>query len=168
MNKYFRLLYTLLFSRFRSPVEILGTSETPFRCYPNDLDVLRHMNNGVYFSLMDLARVDFMIRARVKNALDKNGWYPVVTAETMKFRRSLKLFQKFTIQTRILGWTDKAFLVEQQFVSQGDVVAAAVIMARFLRRKGGAVAPVEILDAVGFKESSPELPGAVQSWMGSL
>lgn len=168
MNKFFRLFYTLLFSRFRSQVEILGVSETPFRCYPNDLDVLRHMNNGVYFSLMDLARVDFMIRARVKDALDKNGWYPVVTAETMKFRRSLKLFRKFTIQTRILGWTDKAFLVEQQFLSQGDVVASAIIMARFLRRKGGSVAPAEILSAVGFNGPSPELPESVRAWMSLL
>ena len=168
MNKYFRLLYTLLFSRFRSKVEMLGVCETPFRCYFNDLDVLSHMNNGVYFSLLDLGRVDFMIRAGVKGALDKNGWYPVVTAETMKFRRSINLFQKFKVQTQILGWNEKAFIVEQKFVARGDVVASAIIMARFLKVTGGTVTPAEIMAAVDFKSPSPKIPDNVQAWIDSL
>lgn len=168
MNKYFRLLFTLLFARFRSKVEVLGTCMTPFRCYLNDLDVLRHMNNGVYFSLMDLARVDFMIRSEVKPALDKNGWYPVVTAEMMTFRRSIQLFQKFTIQTRILGWTDKAFVVEQQFDSRGSTIAKGVIMARFLKISGGSVSPQEVLKAVNFTDPSPNLPIHIYNWIKDL
>jgi acyl-CoA thioesterase FadM len=168
MNKFFRLFFTLFAAKYRSKVEILGTSLTPFHCYFNDLDVHRHMTNSVYFSLMDLARVDFMIRTGVKPVLDKNGWYPVVTAEMMSFRRSIKLFQKFTIQSRILGWTDKAFIVEQWFDAGGSTVAKGVIMARFLKIKGGSVMPAEILNAVNFTEPSPILPAHVAAWMRSL
>lgn len=168
MNKFFRLFFTLFAAKFRSKVEILGTSSTPFRCYFNDLDVLRHMNNGVYFSLMDIARVDFMIRSGVKPVLDKNGWYPVVTAEMMTFRRSIKLFQKFTIQSRIVGWTDKAFIVEQQFESKGSTIAKGVIMARFLKISGGSVMPSEILSAVNFTELSPNIPIHIYNWIKDL
>jgi hypothetical protein len=63
MNLIFRLIFTLLLSKARGPVSVLGPCLTPFRCWFTDLDILRHMNNGKYFSIMDLARVDLMIRA---------------------------------------------------------------------------------------------------------
>ena len=43
-------------------MSVLGLCLTPFRCWFTDLDVLRHMNNGKYFSIMDLARVDRILK----------------------------------------------------------------------------------------------------------
>ena len=40
----------------------------------------------------------------------------VVVAETILFRRSLTLFQRFEIETRIVGWDERAFLLEQRFL----------------------------------------------------
>ena len=115
MNLFFRLLWTLLAARFRSPVSLMGPCTTPFRCLPTDLDVLRHMNNGVYLSLMDLARVDLINRAGLAKKITAQNWYPVVVAETIRFRKSLELFDVFTIETKIVGWDEKAFLLEQKF-----------------------------------------------------
>ncbi len=154
MNLLLRLVILAIVGRFRSRVPVLGPCSTPFRVLPTDLDVLRHVNNGVYFSLMDLARVDLMRRSGLFGKLVKRGWYPVVMAETMQFRRSLKLFERFTIVTRVLTWDEKGILVEQRFERRGETVARAILRSRFLSRAGGSVPTADLL-ALGDVPFSP-------------
>jgi len=122
------------------------------------------MNNGVYLSIMDLARVDLMIRAGLWTDLNKNGMYPVVVAETIRFRKSLKLFDRFYIETSVLGWDDKAFILQQRFLRGGDSIADAVVRARFLRKSGGSVTPKEILSLAKVEIDSPPLPEHIKIW----
>ncbi|WII73459.1 thioesterase family protein [Bdellovibrio sp. 22V] len=167
MNLFFRLLHILLFSKFRSKVDVLQECATPFRVWPTDLDVLRHMNNGVYLSLQDLARVDYMIRAGAAEVIEKNGWYPVVASETIRFRRSLKLFQSFELCTRLLSWDEKYLYLEHKFVSKGEVIALGMIRARFLSKKGGLVAPQDLLKALNLQLSAPSFPEHLESWISA-
>ncbi len=164
MNLIIRLLWITLFSKWRKPVSVLGPCQTPFRCLLTDLDVLRHMNNGMYLSIMDLARVDLMIRAGVYDKLNSNGWYPVVVAETIRFRKSIKAFQAFVVETSVLGWDEKAFILEQKFLREGTCVAEAVVRARFLKKTGGSVSPQEVLQLAEFNSKSPELPEWIDHW----
>jgi acyl-CoA thioesterase FadM len=164
VNLFLRLLWLLIISRLRSPVSPFGPCRTPFRVLPTDLDVLRHVNNGVYLSLMDLARVDLMTRCGLGSRLRAQGWFPVVVAETIQFRRSLTLFQPFVIETRLLGWDDKAFLVAQRFVRGVEPIATAMVRARFLSRAGGTVAPAEVLTLVGVSGVSPPLSEYARRW----
>ena len=131
MNLLFRLIWQLLFGARRSPVPPLGPCRTPYRVWPSDLDVLMHVNNGVYLSMMDLARVDLMQRSGLMREVNARGWYPVVTAQTIQYRRSLKLFERFEIVTRVLAWSDKAILLEQRFERGGETVAHASSAAAF-------------------------------------
>ncbi len=164
MNLFFRLFWTLLVSRFRRPVSIMGPCSTPFRCLPTDLDVLRHMNNGMYLSLMDLARVDLMNRAGLAKKVAVHNWYPVVVAETIRFKKSLQLFDAFTIETRIVGWDEKAFLLEQKFLRKHTLMAEAVVRARFLKKSGGSVSPEEFFSKMKISEPHPLLPQWIHDW----
>lgn len=164
MNLIFRLLSVLLRSRTRGPVSIFGPCLTPFRCWLTDLDVVRHMNNGKYFSLMDLARVDLMIRAGLYGKLAQNSWYPVVVAETLRFRKSLRLLERFMIETVVLGWDEKAFILQQRFLRGGDCVAEGIVRARILKRSGGSVPPAQVLALSGIAAPSPSLPGWIDAW----
>lgn len=164
MNHFLRLIWTALFSRFRSKVSVFGPCLTPYRCLPQDLDVLRHMNNGVYLSLMDLARVDLMTRAGISGKISAQGWYPVVVAQSIRYRKSLELFDRFEIETTVLGWDEKAFLLQQRFLRGEECIAEAVVRARFLKKTRGSVLPEEILALAGVTSPSPELPGWVKDW----
>jgi len=164
MNLLFRLLWLALTGRFRSPVPPLGPCRTMFRVLPTDLDVLFHVNNGVYLSLMDLGRVDLMRRAGLLQQIAKRGWYPVVVAETIRFRRSLNLFDRFVIETRILAWDDKAFLVEQIFERDGEVIAHALVRARFLSKTGAKVQPADIVALAGDVPPPAEVPDYAARW----
>lgn len=158
MNLILRLLALPFLSRRRSGTSPLGPCRTPFRVWPTDLDILRHVNNGVYLSLMDLARVDLLNRAGYSVAIRKRGWYPVVTAETISFRRSLTLLQRFEIVTEVIGWDDRAFYLTQNFERDGVVVASAVVKARFLGRGGERVSPQAVMDLSSAPVEQPVLP----------
>ncbi|HEY0994656.1 MAG TPA: acyl-CoA thioesterase, partial [Gemmatimonadaceae bacterium] len=125
MNLVFRLAWIALTARFRPRVDLLGPARTRFRVLPTDCDVLLHVNNGVYLSLMDLGRVDLMLRSGLFGELRSRGWYPVVAGLTIQYLASLNPFERFVIDTRIVGWDERSFYVEQRFLRGGAVVAQA-------------------------------------------
>ena len=114
------------------------------RVLPTDLDLLMHVNNGIYFSLMDFGRWDMVFRNGVYDACYKKGWYAVVAGETIKFKKSLQLWDKFTLQTQVVGHDEKNFFVQQKFICRGELMATGLVKVRFLKKKGGSVTPEEI------------------------
>ena len=167
MKLILRLLWLLATARRRSRCSPLGPCETVFRVLPNDLDVFLHVNNGVYLTIADLGRTDMLLRAGVFARVRRLGWYPVVAAETIRFRRSLRLWQRFTITTRVLGWGERSIYIEQRFRTADEEVAHLVVDARFLARGGGRVAVRDLLDAFGLDGESPPLPDWVERWAAS-
>jgi len=163
-----RLLFLVLTQRRRSRLDVLAPCVTPFRVWPNDLDVFLHMNNGAYLTIADLGRVDLLLRADVYSPVRARGWYPVVAAQTIRFHRSLTLWQRYTITTRILGWSERSICLEQVFERDGRRVAHALIDARFLERGGRRVGTDELMGLIGQQRVSPELPGHAQQWIAML
>jgi acyl-CoA thioesterase FadM len=164
MNLFLRLLLLFVTARFRARCAPLGPTRKRFMVWPPDLDVLFHVNNGVYLSMLDVARVDLLLRSGTFTQLRRRGYYPVVAAETIRFRRSLQLFQTFEVQTAIVGWDEKAFIIQHRFLRREQLVAEAFVRARFLRRKGGTVSSQELLEAIGVAQPSPILPAWVEAW----
>lgn len=54
----------------------------------------------------------------------------VIGASTIRYRRSLEIWESFQIQTKIRGWDDKAFYLEQRFVSKRDGFVSAVMFSK--------------------------------------
>ena len=164
MNLLLRLAWILLTHRRRSPIGIWDEAVTPMRVAPTDLDPLLHMNNGKYLSLMDLGRVDLMLRAGLWPRLNKLGWYPVVAAQTITYRRSLNPLQGFDLVTRVIGFDDRAVYVEQTFRRDGRIHANAIVKARFLKKSGGSVSIEELLSLTGPAPADLTLPDWVEEW----
>lgn len=137
------------------------------RTLPTDIDVLRHMNNGRYLSLFDLGRWDLLLRTGLADAMRTRGWYAVVSSETITFRKSLGLWQRFTIESRLIGHDDRAIYLEHRAVVAGEIYARAIIRARMLKRSGGSVSHEELFGAVGRPEGLPEVPDWVHDWAGA-
>jgi acyl-CoA thioesterase FadM len=138
------------------------------RVWPTDLDVLGHMNNGVYLSIMDLGRMDLMQRSGVWSRMSRAGFYPVMANETISFRKSLQPWQRFTIETRIIGYDEKAVYTEQRAVADGEIYAAAVMRGRFLKRSGGTATMAEISAATGVDTTGSAVPDWVTRWASDV
>lgn len=149
-------------------------SRSTFRVWPTDLDILRHMNNGKYLSIMDVARFDLMIRNGVIDVFTRENWYPVVVGQTISYRKSLNPWKKFTIESRILGFDDQAVYMEQRFVRPApsgsaiagtpEVYARAIVRARILRRAGGVVPVDEFIEKCGAQDAAFDVPEEILAW----
>ncbi len=169
MNQLIRLVSIYLRARWRSRCGLLHPYSVEFTVQLTDLDIFLHMNNGRYFSIMDLGRVDLFVRSGLLEAIRKQGFGVTVAAETLRFRRSLTLFQRFTLETRILGWDEKAIIIQQRFLRRAErdlweVAAQGVVRARLVS-KGKAQPSTGFLRAFGPEfEASPPLPPWVAEW----
>ena len=174
---FFRTLLHSLLSRFGHRLGHYDVARTRFITLPTDQDILRHMNNGVYLSIMDIARFDMLHRTGIWAIFQAKGWYPVVVSETISFRKSLTLGQRFTVESRILGFDEKAVYVEQRFVRPVDgadtaedveVYARGFIRGRFLKRAGGVVTIEELTEAVGAVPDGLTVPTWLLEWSADV
>ena len=174
MTLWLRLLWLLVTApfrpRLRAPFEI---SELAFRVWPHDLDTSLHMNNGRYWSLMDLGRTDLMLRTGLWRAGLRNRWVPVVNAGSIRFRRELRLFRPIRLETAILCWTDQWLVIRHRILATGrdgtEIVAAvALVRAALYDRAGRAYVPVERLMAeIGVTAQSPEPAPEVAAFLAA-
>lgn len=160
----FRTMLHVFASRFRPRLGYFDVARTRMRVLPTDLDIFRHMNNGVYLSLFDIGRFELLHRARLWKAFIQRGWYPVVASETVTFRKSLTLWQAFVIESRIIGFDERAVYLEHRAVVGAEIYAQAFIRARFTKRSGGTVSVREIIDVVGAPPADLRLPAWLEQW----
>jgi len=168
VNLIFRTIIRMIRSRSASKLTMTDVGRMEFRVVPTDIDVLGHMNNGVYFSIMDLGRIDLMIRAGAWPRLRAKGYYPVMANETISFRKSLDLWTKFTLETRLAGYDEKAVYCEQRFVVDGEIYAVAMTRARFLKKSGGVVSTAELAEVVGADATSHQPEAWVAQWAAQV
>ena len=157
MNLYFRMFYMLFLSQFKRNASVFQDFITKHRVWPNDLDILGHVNNGRYFTITDNVRIGWLIQAGIWKEMKKRGYYAVVAGETAQFRKSLMPFQKFEIVSRNMGWDDKFFYVEHQFISKKGIHAIVLVKVMMLGKGNTKVSPHEILSLVPHPEGIPEV-----------
>jgi len=164
MNLYLRLISFRVLSRRRSRLELWDTAVTPFRVTLSDLDLLGHINNSKYLAIMDLARLDLMMRSGWWDKFRRQGWFPVVAGQTITYRKSLKLGQRFEVESRILGMDERWFYVQQVFRSEGAAYAHALVRARFLKKSGGSVEHDEMGEFLGGLPEWLDIPAWIGPW----
>ncbi len=138
-------------------VDLLATTRVHFRVWPNDLDFNGHVNNGRYLALADIGRIHWFTRTGVLGVARRHKAFPIIGDAIAKFRQDLKLFQRFEIHTRLLGWDQKWGFLEHRFV-RGDRVIGVVAIRGVFKGTGGPLDPGALLAGVAHSASSPELP----------
>lgn len=156
MNLYIRLLRTLLLSWLGPKASMLDELRLSYRVWPLDLDFNLHMNNGRYLTMMDLGRMQLLVRSGLFKHVLANGWMPVVGTVNMRFRRSLSPFQKYILSTRLHSWDEKWFYIEQRFLVGEEVYAVGMVKALILG-KGKPVPMKDMLAKMGV-EVGPSAP----------
>ncbi len=160
-----RMFWKGITLKARPPLAPLEASRLRFRVWPNDLDINVHMNNGRYLGAMDLGRLDLAFRTGLGQLMLRNGWKPLVGGLTMRYRKSLRLFEAYELHTRMLGWDAKWCFLEQRFLKDGELIAEGVVRLLFRGREGN-IPSADLLRRIGYDGPSPELPEAVHRWAG--
>jgi acyl-CoA thioesterase FadM len=97
----------------------------------------------------------------------KLKWMPIVNAAEFTYIRDIKPFQKFEIETKIVGWDEKYFYIEQRFVSERGLHCIVHVRGVFVCK--GKQIPLDTLVAeAGYKGDTPQLPAEVVMWKDFL
>ena len=136
MKYFWRMLRVWWNARRSEPHDLLEISRIPFKVQLRDIDVLMHMNNGTYLTMQDLGRFDLMLRTKAQSRLDKHGFSAVVARQTISYRKSLNLGDRYLLETRLLGSDERNFYLEQRFTKDGQIHARSYVLGRFVDKNG--------------------------------
>lgn len=155
------LLKALTRTRLRHTTD---ESVVTLRVWPNDLDLAGHMNNGRYATIMDLGRLDLLVRRGLLRPFIRNRWRPLVAGSVIRFHKSLGPFVRYELHTRLLYWDDKWFFFEQRFQRGAELYSRALVRT-IVRSRAGTVRPADLLAVVGADPVPPPPPPAVTALM---
>lgn len=174
MNLWIRLLWLLLSARWRSALALPGeVSKLTFRAWPLDLDPSMHINNGRYLTLMDLGRLDFMLRTSLWKAVLRHKWTPIASNVQIRFRREIRPFQSFRLETRLVTWDDMNVVMEQVFYLQsgaraGQVAARALFKGGIYDRAAKSFVPItRLMEEIGVFAPAPEPTPEVAAFLAA-
>jgi acyl-CoA thioesterase FadM len=174
MKLWFRLILYLL-TVWRRPrlAPPHDASELAFRVWPTDLDTSLHMNNGRYLTIMDLGRLDLMVRSGLWRAVLRHRWTPIANAVHIRFRRELGPLQTFTLRTELQSWTTSIVVMQQRFIfaggqRAGEIAASALFVGGLYDRKAKAFVPIErLMSELGVEAASPEPSAEVRAFLAA-
>ena len=172
MNLYLRLLSVLLRALFAPRItSVLDPARVRLRVWLNDLDMNGHMNNGRYLTIMDLGRLDLILRSGLLRLALKRKYQPVLAAAQMRFRMQLKPLRPFDLETRVVCWDDKWIYMEQRFLfvtgqKTGAVAAIGIVKGGFYDPKTRTTVPTaDLLKALNLPSESPAFPAHIKEWI---
>jgi acyl-CoA thioesterase FadM len=165
-------MWVLLTARRRGHLVLPAqTSVLSFRVWLHDLDLSIHMNNGRYLTLMDLGRLDVLVRSGLWREVLRHRWTPIASAITVRFQRELRPFQKFRLETRLLCWDASLVVMEQTFVIDGGTrngQAAARGLFKggvYDRKEKKFVEVARLMALLGVSEVSPPATPEVEAFL---
>lgn len=160
-------LFKLLLRGPRLPrLQPHDTCVTRWRVLPGDIDLFGHMNNGRYQTLMDLGRIDFLLRCGLFAGVLRERWIAPVGLASLSYRKPLKPFERFELHTRLLHWDERWFYFQQDFVRAGDAsrpVATGLVKTLFVGRSGAVGTPEVIRATAGRELVAPPLDEALRA-----
>lgn len=172
MNLWLRLLSFFITARWRAPIVLPGgVSRLRMRVWPTDLDLSLHMNNGRYLTLMDIGRLDFIFGTGLWRPLLKHRWTPIASAIVIRYRRELRSFDRFRLETRIIGWAEASIVMEQLFIfdggaREGEVAARALFKGGLYDRKARTfVTTLRLMSELGLDPVMPDPSAEVSAFL---
>lgn len=158
--------YSNVGTRTLSREALLSTSKVEGVVLPSDLDMQLHMNNSKYLREMDFGRFHHFVSTSLYASVISLESTLVVASTMIRYRRSLQLWQRFQLRTRILCWDDSSFYCEQRFVSKQGFVCAIALLKMAVRGR----TPKDLLErtCVGGYCQSPPFPPELETWTETI
>jgi len=148
------------------PLPLTGTHVSRHICWPWDLDFWFELNNGRTLTLYDLGRIPLARRMGLVRALRKQRWGMTVAGVSVRYRARIRVFKRFEIHSRTLGWDDR-FLYLYQTIWLGETCANQALYRLAITGPDGIVAPARVAELMGHNPESPPLPDWVRNWIAA-
>lgn len=142
---------------------ILDEDHLEMRVWPNDIDFNLHLNNARYLNMMDFGRMHLLARTHILSHVIRSRWVPLVGAVWMTYRRSLPLFARFTLRSKLVCCDERWFYIEQTFSASRGLAAVGWVKGA-LRSSAGILDPQAVIERVLPHAVSPPMPDSIATW----
>lgn len=162
-----RLIKEIIKHRNSPPLGLRDVHVSTHICWPQDIDLWMELNNGRTLTLYDLGRIPFGRRAGLLTALKDNGWGLTVAGVSVRYRRRIRPFEKFTIRSRLAGWDGRFFYIDQSIWKASGECANQALYRTAVTSRDGIVPPPQVAQVMGYAPDSPPLPEWVANWIAA-
>lgn len=162
MYIYFRTLKLFLTARYDAQLGFWDELERPMIVLPTDIDVFLEVNNGRYLSLMDIGRFEFGYKIGLIDALKRRKWGLAVAGSSIRYRKRMHMFQRFTMHTRVVA-VDEKWTFFQQVIKRNGQWCVAALVRTAVTGPNGVVPSAEVAEEMGL-EWEPRMPDWVAKW----
>jgi len=122
-----------------------------------DMDVLKHVNNTVFFRYFETARVAYLERIGLDDDEKHDGIGPILASTHCRFRRPVVYPDRVLAGARVAEVLEDRFVMEYRVVSEKEGWVAAegggVVVAYDYRRSAKAPLPSAVREAIARIES---------------
>lgn len=167
VNYFIRCVFTLVISRlYQKKVKVQETTTIHGICTTQDVDIfIRHMNNARYVRELDFARFHFYGLTGVYGEIKKMGGGAVQGASSVRYRRTIPIFNTYKVETKLVYWDDKAIYLEQKFITHSDGFVRAIAMSKQSVTK---VNVLELMKKFPGCEKPPQISDELKLWLDSI
>lgn len=171
MNLWFRALWMFLAAVFGKGITPPGgVSRLAFRVWPLDIDTNLHLNNGRYLTFADLGRMDLLVRGGLLKKVLKEGLLPMLSGTAIRYRREIRPFQRFWLESRIVCWRANAFVMEHRYLimKDGQEITAALALVRgglYDKKNRRFVPAAHLMELAGYTGPSPEFTPEIEAFL---
>lgn len=135
-------------------------------CWPWDLDPWIELNNGRTLTLFDLGRIPMARRTGLVGILRRNRWGITVAGNSTRYRRRIRMFDRFTMVSFVVGWDQRFVYMEQSMWKRGEC-CNHMLLRSAITSDQGIVPPARLMEALGRPPDSPSLPAWVDAWIAA-
>ena len=153
-------------NRSKPALSFNDVSETSFLCRPWDLDMFMEMNNGRVITLFDIGRFHLAIRSGLSAVLKREGWGLVVAGSTIRYRKRVRLFDKVTMRTQVIGNDNRWVYICQSMWVKGEA-ASSILLRTGVTEKGKVIDPERVKEAMGTADLTFPESKWLQEWITS-
>ena len=159
MYPLLRLIRVVVKSQFQEKLSFDNdyTDSVDLIVLPQDIDPFMELNNGRYVTLLDLGRYSLGAKVNMASFLKRNNWSLTIVGTYNEYRFRLRLFQRFILKTKIIGYDENWFYFFQKVERKGKTHMASVVKFAYTSKEG-LVLPKEVISAMGIKYDANKLP----------
>ena len=160
---WYRIIWILVSRRFQTQVDVEVELTRTFRVRLFDCDGFRVMTAFKYAAYMDFIRWELIARSKIYSEILPKGLAPTLGSQKIIYRRPLKLWTKFTLRLKTMGWDEKWIYHIHKFEQNGEVKAVGITRALIWKKDKPQILR-DILKAVGVKNLDNKPP----EWISNL
>ena len=151
---HFRNIQCIIAALFKAKVSPNETLVKTFWANPFDSDWFNSIQAGRFFTYTDAARWEIAVRLGFLKLAIKKKLVVVLGGQKIIYRRPVRIFRRFKLKMRIVGW-DHKWMYASHYFEQGSKIKCASFTKIGLRSKEGLYSPIKAFEDMGYSHNPP-------------